>query len=156
MRQVNFIVVFVFAFALVWFSLQNTDATTIKIFTGIEIETPLAIALLTAMGIGSGLAWFFTQLFRLQSIVESRQALREIRDKNARIEELEAEMQQYQAEAEADRSIENKFPKLLNSDSKNIAVIEPQNSKADLVLEDQPIETIPESANSDFGDRAEG
>ena len=145
MRQVNFIVVFVFAFALVWFSLQNTDPTTINIFTGIEIETPLAIALLTAMGIGSGLAWFFTQLFRLQSMVESRQALKEIRDKKARIEELEADLQQYQAEAESDRAVEDKLPKLKNSDSNRPLEDQPPSSENSDSKEIAAVETISDS-----------
>ncbi|MFP4121671.1 lipopolysaccharide assembly protein LapA domain-containing protein [Coleofasciculus sp.] len=100
MRQLNFLLIFAVCLALVLFSLQNTQPTSIQIIEGIDVEAPLALELIIAMGLGSVLAWLFSVWAQLQRQVESWKAVRQIRAKEERIEELEQDMERYKAEIE--------------------------------------------------------
>jgi len=100
MRQLNFLLIFAVCLALVLFSLQNTQPASIQIIEGVEVEAPLALELIIAMGLGSVLAWLFSVWAQLQRQVESWKAVRQIRAKEERIEELEQDMERYKAEIE--------------------------------------------------------
>lgn len=95
MRQINFLMVFVFCLALVLFSLENTEMATIQIVPDFQVQAPLAIELILAMGVGAILAWVFSLWTRLQRLLVARQ---EIRTRDARIQELEQNIEQYKAE----------------------------------------------------------
>jgi uncharacterized integral membrane protein len=99
MRQINFLLVFIFCLALVVFSLQNTDPATINVVKGIQVQAPLCIELILAMGLGSVLAWIFNIWGRFQKFVQSRDELRELQLKEERIQELEADLARYKASA---------------------------------------------------------
>ena len=62
MRQINFLIIFAVCLAVVLFSLQNTQPTTVKIVQGIEVQAPLAIELLLAMWFGAVIAWVIQHL----------------------------------------------------------------------------------------------
>lgn len=100
MRQLNFLLIFAVCLALVLFSLQNTQPTSIQIIQGIDVEAPLALELIIAMGLGSVLAWLFSIWTQLQRQLDSWKALRQIRAKEERIEQLEQDMERYKAETE--------------------------------------------------------
>ncbi|MEQ8752439.1 MAG: lipopolysaccharide assembly protein LapA domain-containing protein [Coleofasciculus sp. G1-WW12-02] len=100
MRQLNFLLIFAVCLALVLFSLQNTQPTSIQIIEGIDVEAPLALELIIAMGLGSVLAWLFSVWTQLQRQLESWKAVRQIRAKEERIEALEQDMERYKAEIE--------------------------------------------------------
>lgn len=95
MQQINFLMVFVFCLALVLFSLENTGMATIQIVPSLQVQAPLAVELILAMGVGAVLAWVFSVWTRLQRLLVSR---REIRQREARIQELEKNIEQYKAE----------------------------------------------------------
>ena len=100
MRQLNFMLIFAVCLALVLFSLQNTQPASIQIIEGVDVEAPLALELIIAMGLGSVLAWLFSVWAQLQRQLESWKAVRQIRAKEERIEELEQDMERYKAEIE--------------------------------------------------------
>jgi putative membrane protein len=98
MRQLNFLLVFTFCLALVLFSLENTQSTTITILPGFEIQAPLAIELIITLGLGGVLAWLFGIWNRLLSQLSQGRNRAEIRRKDEQIEALTADLAQYQAQ----------------------------------------------------------
>ncbi len=100
MRQINFLIIFAMCLALVLFSLQNTEPAVIRIVNGIQVQAPLAIELILAMGLGAILAWLFSIWARLQQQLDSLKAKRQIRTKEQRIEQLEQDIERYKTELE--------------------------------------------------------
>ncbi len=100
MRQINFLIIFAFCLALVLFSLENTEPAAIRIVPEVQVQAPIAIELILAMGLGAVLAWFFGVWTRLQQQLASHKALRQIRSKEERIEKLEQDVERYKAEIE--------------------------------------------------------
>lgn len=98
MRPINFLLIFLVCLALVLFSLQNTQLTTIKLIQGIEVEAPLSVELVIATGLGAILAWLFNLWSRMQRTITTLGEMREIRSRNKRIKELEKDMERYQEE----------------------------------------------------------
>ncbi len=113
MRLLNFLLMFLICLALVLFSLQNTELTTVKVIDGIELEAPLALELMVATGVGAAIAWLFSLWSRIQQMLLSRDKVRLIRQQEKRIQELEQGWEPYQAK---------ETPKLL---SQAEAVLEP-------------------------------
>lgn len=112
MRQLNFLIIFATCLALVLFSLQNTEPVAIQIIEGIKFQAPLSIELILAMGLGAILAWVFNIWSRLLRYMDSREALREVRSKEERIQQLEQDVERYKAEVE-----EQQLPALSASQS---------------------------------------
>ena len=59
MRQINFGLIFSFGLITVFFTLANTNATTVHVLPGMEYTLPLAGLLLLVAGFGAVAAWFF-------------------------------------------------------------------------------------------------
>ncbi len=95
MRQINFLLVFIFCLALVLFSIENTESATIHLLQGLQVEAPISVELILALGLGAVLAWLFSIWSRLLQQLVSRQKLR---SQAVRIQELEKNLEQYQAE----------------------------------------------------------
>jgi uncharacterized integral membrane protein len=72
MRQINFVIIFVICLALVLFGIENTDPAVIRIVKGIELQAPLSVELILAMGIGAVLAWVFSVWTQLQRALDSK------------------------------------------------------------------------------------
>lgn len=100
MKPINFLLIFIVCLAVVLFSLQNTEVTAIKLIEGVEVQAPLSVELIIAMGIGAVFAWTFSLWSRVQRTLGSWQSMREMRKREKRIEELEENMERYQAAAE--------------------------------------------------------
>ncbi len=98
MKPINFLLIFLVCLALVIFSLQNTQLTTIKLIEGIELEAPLSVELVIATGLGAVLAWLFNLWSRMQNTITSFGQMREIRSRNKRIEELQENVERYEEE----------------------------------------------------------
>ena len=60
MRQVNFAIIFIFCLAFALFSIENTELGTIHLIPGMEVQAPISIELLIALGLGGVLAWLFS------------------------------------------------------------------------------------------------
>ncbi|MFQ3618847.1 MAG: lipopolysaccharide assembly protein LapA domain-containing protein [Cyanobacteriota bacterium] len=97
MRQINFVIIFVICLALVLFGIENTEPAVIHVVEGLDLQAPLSIELLLAMGIGAVFAWVFNVWNQIQKLLESG---RELRQRDARIQELEQDVQRYKAELE--------------------------------------------------------
>lgn len=100
MRQINFLIIFAVCLALVLFSLENTEPVVIRIVDGVQVQAPLSIELILAMGLGASLAWIFSIWTRLQQQLASYKAMRQIRSKEERIQKLEQDVERYKAEVE--------------------------------------------------------
>ncbi len=101
MRQINFVMIFVISLALVLFGIQNTEPARIRIVEGlVEIQAPLSIELILAMGIGAILAWVFSVWVQVQRLLLTQQ---EMRERDTRIEGLEQDIERYKAEVEEQR-----------------------------------------------------
>lgn len=97
MRQVNFVFIFVISLALVLFGIENTEPTVIHVVQGIDIEAPLCIELIVAMGVGAVLAWVFSVWVQLQSYFGTGKPLEQ---REIRIQELERDVERYRVELE--------------------------------------------------------
>ncbi len=100
MRQINFVVIFVICLALVLFGIENTEPVAIKFVKGVQLQAPLSIELILAMGVGAVLAWVFSVWTRVQRLVETG---KEVRDRDTRIQELEENVERFKAEIEQQR-----------------------------------------------------
>lgn len=105
MRQINFLLIFAVLLALVLFSLENTEPAAIQIVQGVEVQAPLCIELILAIGLGAALAWIFSIWTRLLRSLESGKQLRQMRAKDERIQELEENIEHYKAEIEEKQSL---------------------------------------------------
>lgn len=97
MRQINFTVIFVICLALVLFGIENTEPAAIRIIEGVQVEAPLSVELILAMGIGAVLAWVFSVWTQVQRLLESG---KELQKRDERIQELEQDVQRYKVELE--------------------------------------------------------
>lgn len=97
MRQINFAVIFIICLAFSLFSIENTELGTIHLIPGIEVQAPISVELLVALGFGGVLAWLFSIWTHLERLLWSG---KKVRQKNARIQELECKIEEYQAQIE--------------------------------------------------------
>ena len=93
MRQLNFVVIFIVALALVLFSLQNTTPASIQIVPDLKVSAPIAVELILAMGLGAVLAWIFSVWSSLQKSID-------MRNKNVQIQNLQETVQNLSVEIE--------------------------------------------------------
>jgi uncharacterized integral membrane protein len=101
MRQLNFLLIFSFALAIVMFTLENTAATTVHFLPGISSTLPLAVLLLVVGGIGATAAWIFAVWTGVVKKVETLQDEGEREAQQVRIRELENDLQRYRATVDA-------------------------------------------------------
>lgn len=93
MRQLNFVVIFIVALALVLFSLQNTSPASIQIVPQFKVAAPISVELILAMGLGAVLAWIFSVWSGLQKSID-------MRNKNVQIQNLQETVQNLSVEIE--------------------------------------------------------
>jgi uncharacterized integral membrane protein len=102
MRQVNFVVIFVISLALVLFGIENTDPAPIHIVSGVDIEAPLCVELIVAMGVGAVLAWVFSVWVQVQGYMSVG---KQVEQREVRIQELEQDVERYRVEIEAQKPL---------------------------------------------------
>jgi uncharacterized integral membrane protein len=95
MRQINFVIIFVICLALVLFGIENTEPAVIHVVKGVQLQAPLSIELILAMGIGAVLAWVFSVWTQVQKLLDTG---KEIRVKDTQIQKLEEDIERYKAE----------------------------------------------------------
>jgi uncharacterized integral membrane protein len=101
MRVLNFFFIFLICLALVLFSIENTEPTTVQIIKGFQVKAPLSVELIIATGFGAILAWLFSLWSRMQRMLTSRQEARQVREKEQQIQELQQDIERYKAEVDA-------------------------------------------------------
>ena len=95
MRQVNFLIIFVICLALVLFAIENTEPSVIHVVRGVQLQAPLSVELIVAMGIGAVLAWVFSVWSQVQRTLDLS---KEVRVRETRIQELEQDVERYRVE----------------------------------------------------------
>ena len=105
MRALNFFFIFLILLALVLFSIENTEPTTIQIIKGFQVKAPLSVELIMATGLGAILAWLFSLWSRMQRMLASRAQSRQVREKEQKIQALEQDVERYKAEVEAQKPL---------------------------------------------------
>ena len=100
MRQINFGLIFAFGLVMVFFTLENTAATTVHFLPGIQYTLPLAAVLLVASGVGAVSAWFFAAWSGMLNTVETLGKEEEMQAQQVRIEELETDLNRYRSTVE--------------------------------------------------------
>ena len=100
MRQVNFVLIFVFGLSTVFFTLENTAPTTVHVLPWLQYTTPLAALLLMAAGIGATSAWLFAAWSGMLNSVERFSNASEFDAQQVRIQELETDLNRYRATVE--------------------------------------------------------
>ncbi|MBD0335953.1 MAG: LapA family protein [Cyanobacteria bacterium Co-bin13] len=97
MRQVNFVVIFVICLALVLFGIENTEPVIIHIVRGLDLEAPLCVELIMAMGVGAVMAWVFSVWVQVQGYVSVG---KQMEQRELRIQQLEEDVERYRVELE--------------------------------------------------------
>ena len=100
MRQINFGLIFGFGLAMVFFTLENTTATTVRFLPGLDYTLPLAALLLVSAGVGAIAAWFFAAWSGMLHTVESVSRDEEAQAQQVRIQELETDLNRYRSTVE--------------------------------------------------------
>ena len=100
MRQINFGLIFGFGLAMVFFTLENTTATTVRFLPGLDYTLPLAAHLLVSAGVGAIAAWFFAAWSGMLNTVESVSRDEEAQAQQVRIQELETDLNRYRSTVE--------------------------------------------------------
>ena len=100
MRQINFGLIFGFGLITVFFTLENTAATTVHILPGMDYTIPLAGLLLLVAGLGAVSAWFFAAWTGMLNNVERITQASEFEAQQVRIQELETDLNRYRSTVE--------------------------------------------------------
>ena len=100
MRQINFGLNFAFGLAMVFFTLENTTATTVRFLPGLDYTLPLAALLLVSAGVGAIAAWFFAAWSGMLNTVETLGKDEEMQSQQVRIQELETDLNRYRSTVE--------------------------------------------------------
>ncbi|MGC6482091.1 MAG: lipopolysaccharide assembly protein LapA domain-containing protein [Synechococcus sp.] len=100
MRQINFGLIFAFGLAMVFFTLENTMATTVHLLPGLQYTLPLAALLLVASGVGAVSAWMFAAWSGMLNTVETVGKDEELQAQQVRIQELETDLNRYRSTVE--------------------------------------------------------
>jgi putative membrane protein len=100
MRQINFLLIFLFSLAIGLFCLENIELVTIQLIPGFKVQAPLSVELVLTMGVGATLAWLFSVWVKLQRQILSLQDMNQSRSKDRRIKELEKDIKRYKQELE--------------------------------------------------------
>ena len=97
MRQINFGLIFGFGLITVFFTLENTTATTVHVLPGMDYTLPLAGLLLLVAGLGAVSAWFFAAWTGVLNNVERITQASEFEAQQVRIQELETDLNRYRS-----------------------------------------------------------
>ena len=100
MRQINFGLIFAFGLLMVFFTLENTTATTVHLLPGVQQTMPLAGLLLLVAGIGAVSAWFFAAWTGMLINVDQLSNASEVEAQQVRIQELESDLSRYRSTVE--------------------------------------------------------
>ena len=100
MRQINFGLIFSFGLITVFFTLANTNPTTVHVLPGVEYTLPLAGLLLLAAGLGAVSAWVFAAWTGMLNNVEQLSKANEYEAQQVRIQELETDLSRYRSTVE--------------------------------------------------------
>ncbi len=102
MQLINLVLAFIVCLALAFFSIENPEYAKVQFIPGVDLQAPVSIEFIFAMGLGALLAWIFGAWANLQQFFTSGGR---IRNQKKRIKELESQVEQYKAEMESSQPI---------------------------------------------------
>jgi lipopolysaccharide assembly protein A len=94
MKQINFLILFLFTMALVLFALENTATATIQIIPGTVFDAPLCIELIVAMGIGAAIAWLFSVWTGTQNAIAAIGKNKQIQNLQKKVSQLSVQVEE--------------------------------------------------------------
>ena len=97
MRQINFSLIFIFGLGTVFFTLENTNPTTVNVLPWMHYTLPLAALLLLSAGIGAAAAWLFASWSGMLNTVERLGKATDFEAQQVRIQELETDLDRYRS-----------------------------------------------------------
>ena len=97
MHQINFSLIFIFGLGTVFFTLENTNPTTVNVLPWMHFTLPLAALLLLSGGIGAVAAWLFASWSGMLNTVERLGKSTEFEAQQVRIQELETDLDRYRS-----------------------------------------------------------
>ncbi|KKI98694.1 LapA family protein [Prochlorothrix hollandica] len=107
MRQINFVIGFVIIFGLVLFSLENPTMVMIRVVPGsLELQLPLCIAMIGAMGFGALLVWVLSVWGEIQSRFSKTFDRRKIKEQEKQIESLQEDLGKYRLNLDKKKQLE--------------------------------------------------
>lgn len=110
MKALAWVIRFALFLVVLVFSIRNTDLVSVKWLPGLEVQTPLVVALLVAFLLGALFAWFSLLpswlMARRNAAVSARQA-----------EKAERELNQVQAAQNSPAALSNNPPQNTVADS---------------------------------------
>ncbi|MEM7726635.1 MAG: lipopolysaccharide assembly protein LapA domain-containing protein [Cyanobacteria bacterium P01_A01_bin.45] len=98
MKQLNFLIIFIFCLGLALFAIQNSEPVIIHILPNLDASAPMAIDLILTIGIGATSAWVFNLWTQLQREFILNQT---VHQKNIQIQELESKIEEYKTEIQS-------------------------------------------------------
>lgn len=99
MRLINLIIVFVMVSGLILFSLENQSPVTVRVVPGrVDLQLPLCIALVAAMGIGGLLISALGVWIDLQNRIARGRDRKQIREQKKQIESLQEDLGRYKVD----------------------------------------------------------
>ena len=98
MQLINLIIIFVVCLALALFSIENPEFAQVQLIPGMELQAPISIEFIFAIGLGAVLAWMFSVWANFQQFLASSG---KIRIQNKRIKELESQLENHQADSQS-------------------------------------------------------
>ncbi|MDJ0724271.1 MAG: LapA family protein [Prochloraceae cyanobacterium] len=106
MGSINFLIIFVFCVAMVFFGIENTESATIQIIPDrFEFQAPISIELIGAMGVGAVLAWLFSVWTGIQNKVADMNKERKVKAKEKEIKSLEQDLARLKEESEKQKQL---------------------------------------------------
>lgn len=106
MGSINFLIIFVFCVAMVFFGIENTESATIQIIPDrFEFQAPISIELIGAMGVGAILAWLFSVWTGIQNKVVDMNKERKVKAKEKEIKSLEQDLARLKEESEKQKQL---------------------------------------------------
>ncbi|MEI6427760.1 MAG: LapA family protein [Pseudanabaena sp. ELA607] len=94
MRQVNFLLLFIFALGLVLFSLANPETASLKILPQLTVTAPISIEIIGAVGLGAVLAWFFSFWSEMQRNLVEQNKVTEINELQQQVTTLSVKLEE--------------------------------------------------------------
>ncbi|WP_084176541.1 lipopolysaccharide assembly LapA domain-containing protein [[Limnothrix rosea] IAM M-220] len=154
MRQLNFLLFFALCLGLALFSIENTQTAAINLIPGVQIEAPLSIELLLAVGTGAMLAWIFSLWDQLQRQIESWKAQRELKQQSRKIEELEKTLAELQTETEGEALELEEEPQSTQEETESLSLASAEDMDGDRPEEESESTTDNQAENHENGSSA--
>ncbi|MEM1424954.1 MAG: LapA family protein, partial [Cyanobacteria bacterium P01_H01_bin.130] len=112
----------------------------LELLPGLELEAPLSLELLLAMGVGAVLAWTIGLWGGVQNLVARFKSSRELKQRDQKIEELEAALNQMRGQLEQQQQQQQSMVAIGEAQTDAIAELPEGNGIKDADIQDAEFE----------------